>query len=139
MEKTLQVKANDTSTCKKVMIEIKLNFAERYKGSAAQQVINLVAIPYIKGTSEAIKWVPICVLGPHSDLRINTQRRILVHPKDPVPKQERVGVVYHIPCNNCPQAYIGQTSRTLTQRPKEHQRAVRNGDLATSALAKHAH
>ena len=70
---------------------------------------------------------------------VTSVRRILVHPKDPVPKQERASVVYHIPCNNCPQAYIGQTSRTLTQRLKEHQWAVHNGDLATSALAEHAH
>ena len=58
---------------------------------------------------------------------------------DPVPQQERPYVVYHIPCTNCPQAYIGQTGRTLTQHLKEHRRAVTNGDLATSALAEHAH
>ena len=64
---------------------------------------------------------------------------VLVRPKDPVPQQERLGVVYHIACTNCPQAYIGQTGRTLTQCLKKHQRAVTNGDLATSALAEHAH
>ena len=47
--------------------------------------------------------------------------------------------VYRIPCTNCPRTYIGQTGRTLTQRLKEHQRAVRNADTATSALAEHAH
>ena len=52
---------------------------------------------------------------------------------------ERPGVVYHIPCTNCPKTYIGQTGRTLTQCLKEHRRAVTNGDLATSALAEHAH
>jgi hypothetical protein len=34
--------------------------------------------------------------------------------------------------------YIGQTGRSLKQRITEHRRAIRNGDLATSALAEHA-
>ena len=34
---------------------------------------------------------------------------------------------------------IGKTGRTLTQCLKEHRRAITNGDLATSALAEHAH
>ena len=107
--------------------------------SSTQAPDAYVTIPYIKGTSEAIKRV-LNPLGIRTSFRpINTLRQILVHPKDPVPKQERAGVVYRIPCNNCPQAYIGQTGRTLTQRLKEHQRAVRNGDSATSALAEHAH
>ena len=64
---------------------------------------------------------------------------LLVHPKDHVPQQERPGVVYHIPCTNCTRTYIGQTGRTLTQHLKEHRRAVRNANTATSALAEHAH
>ena len=104
----------------------------------APDVSAYVTIPYIKGTLEAIKRV-LNPLGIRTSFRpINTLWRI-VHSKDPVPKHERASVVYRIPCNNCPQAFIGQTSRTLTQRLKEHQRAVRNGDLATSALAEHAH
>ena len=47
--------------------------------------------------------------------------------------------VYHVLCSGCPQAYIGQTSRTLAWRLKEHHRAVRIGDSATSVLAEHAH
>ena len=47
---------------------------------------------------------------------------------------EALSVVYRIPCTNCPRTYIGQTGRTLTQRLKEHQRAVRNADTATLAL-----
>ena len=39
---------------------------------------------------------------------------------------------------NCPRAYIGQTSRTLGQRFKWHQRSVCNSDIATSALAEHS-
>ena len=34
--------------------------------------------------------------------------------------------------------YIGQTGRCLKQRLKEHRRALKNGDVAASALAEHA-
>ena len=107
--------------------------------SQSPTVTTSTTIPYIKGTSEAIRQV-LSPLGIRTTFRpTNTLRQLLVRPKDPVPQLERPGVVYHIPCTNCPQAYIGQTGRTLTQHLKEHRRAVTNGDLATSALAEHAH
>ena len=43
MEKTLQEKANDDSTCKKVKKEIKSDLAGRYQDSAVQRVINVTA------------------------------------------------------------------------------------------------
>ena len=107
--------------------------------SQSPNVTTSATIPYIKGTSEAIRRV-LPPLGIRTTFHsINTFRQLLVHPKDQVPQQERPGVVCRIPCTNCPQTYIGQTGRTLTQRLKEHQRAVRNSDTATSALAEHAH
>ena len=69
----------------------------------------------------------------------NTLQQVLVCPKDPVLKENRSGVTYQIPCSRCPQTYIGQTGRTLGQRLKEHQRAVRNGNTSTSALADHVY
>ena len=52
-------------------------------------------IPYIKGTSEAIRRV-LSPLGIRTTFRpANTLQQLLVRPKDPVPQQERPGVVYH--------------------------------------------
>ena len=62
---------------------------------------------------------------------------MLVRPKDPVPIKERKGVVYSIPCVECSSVYIGQTGRSLKQRISEHRRALKNGDVQTSALAEH--
>ena len=42
------------------------------------------------------------------------------------------GVVYSFPCAECPCTYIGQTRRSL-----EHCRALKNGELGSSALAEH--
>ena len=68
---------------------------------------------------------------------LNTLRKMLVHPKDPVPSDQRKGVVYNIPCDGCPKVYIGQTGRSLKHRLAEHRRALKNGDVPASALAEH--
>ena len=72
-----------------------------------------LTLPYISGLSETIRRN----LGP-LDIRVafrphSTLRHQLVHPKDPVPMDQRTGVVYQIPCSECPKVYVGQTGRTL--------------------------
>ena len=66
-----------------------------------------------------------------------TLKQELVHLKDPVPGKQRKGVVYSIPCGECPWTYIGQTGRTLDHRLAEHRLALKNGDVSASAIAEH--
>ena len=74
---------------------------------------------YVKNTSESIGTI-LAPLGIWTSFQpTNTLQQVLVRPKDPVPKENRSGVIYQIPCSRCPQTYIGQTSRTLGQRLKE--------------------
>ena len=106
--------------------------------SQAPTTTTYTTLPYIRGASEAISWI-LSPLGIRTTFRLtNTLRPILVYPKDLIPKQERSCAVYRILCTNCPRAYIGQTSRTLAQQIKEHQRSVRYSDIATSVLAEHS-
>ena len=56
-------------------------------------------------------------------------------PKAPVPVDRVNGVVYRVPCKGCTKTYVGQSGRSLTCRLKEHQHAVRNGDVMASAIA----
>ena len=98
----------------------------------------VVVLPYVRGVSEgirrALKKVNIkTCFRPHRNLS-----QLLVHPKDPVPPEQRRGVVYRIPCGSCDMTYVGQTGRTLDQRRKEHWRALVNCDTNLSALAEHA-
>ena len=49
---------------------------------------------------------------------------------------DEAGSVYAIPCNNCNNIYIGQTGRSLKERLKEHERAIR-GKYNSNALYRH--
>ena len=96
-----------------------------------------LTLPYITSLSETVRRI----LGP-LDIRVafrphSTLRRQLVHPKDPVPMDQRTGVVYQILCSECPKVYVGQSGRTLKHRLSEHRQALQNGDVAASALAEH--
>ena len=66
-------------------------------------------------------------------------RQELVHPKDPVLMNCRKGVVYSIPCAECPQTYIGQTVRSLDHLLHEHRHVLKNGDVAASAIAENVY
>ena len=94
-------------------------------------------LPYISGLSESICRVlaPLAIQVTFHPYR--TLRQELVHPKDPVPANRRKGVVYSIPCAECPRTYIGQMGRSLDHRLREHRWALKNGDLGSSALAEH--
>ena len=65
-----------------------------------------LTLPYISGLSETIRRIlrPLDIrlaFRPHSTLRGQ-----LVHLKDPVLMDQCTGVVYQIPCSECPKVYI---------------------------------
>ena len=95
-------------------------------------------IPYIHGVSECISRIltPLRIRVCYKPFQ--TFRQLLSRPKDRIPDLQRSGVVYKIPCADCPVVYIGQTGRRLCQRLSEHKRAVRTADFSSSALAEHA-
>ena len=57
--------------------------------------------------------------------------------KDPVPQENRTGVIYKISCD-CGEHYIGETKRTLDTRVKEHLTACKYVRFKRSAVAEHA-
>ena len=68
---------------------------------------------------------------------INTLGRILTRVKDPIPPEERPGVIYKIKCI-CGDFYVGETRRNLTTRVKKHKAACRLAAFDRSAVAEHA-
>ena len=94
-------------------------------------------IPYSQGLSEQIRRV----LRKHN---IRTAFRsglslgkLLTKVKDPVPPEDRSGVVYKISCL-CGDSYIGETGRNANIRIKEHKAACRLARFEKSAVAEHA-
>ena len=65
----------------------------------------------------------------------NALRQLLVNPKDPVYKENMVGLVYKIKCEECEATYVGETERSLKSRFNEHWRL----SSTISEVAKHIH
>lgn len=53
------------------------------------------------------------------------------------PKEKRNGVVYEVPYADCDQFYVGETSRILREKVKEHRYAVKTGNK-NNGIAAHA-
>mgnify|MGYP001792981060 CR=1 FL=1 len=62
--------------------------------------------------------------------------KIKKKPKDKFSKELSTGVIYKINCKDCDKVYIGQTSRALRSRTREHKRAIFTGDR-NSLLTQH--
>ena len=77
-----------------------------------------VTLPYIGGLTEAIRWIlrPLEIQVVFCPLI--TLRQLLVHPKDPVPMEERKGVVYSVPCTDCSKVYRRADGQVLEAQAK---------------------
>ena len=102
-----------------------------------EKPIASICIPYIQGTSERIRRI-LTKYNIRTSFRVsNTIRQYLSRPKDTIPPLLRSGVVYSIPCSDCPYTYIGETGCHLATRLKQHRDAVRKGQTEKSAVAEH--
>ena len=92
-----------------------------------------ISVPYFPGLSESFKKIfrytaiQVCFKG------VNTLKSMLMHPKDKISIEQKKDIVYHWECqaDGCKSAYIGETSRALGERVKEHCKS------STSAILKH--
>ena len=56
--------------------------------------------------------------------------------KRPAPAKE-LGAEYNIPCSNCNWNNVGEISRPIEKRRKEHEKKVRDFDVARFEIARH--
>ena len=77
--------------------------------------------------SSSTRTVQVCFKG------VNTLKSMLMHPKDKISSDQKKDLVYHWECkaDRCNSSYIGETSRALGERVKEHSKST------TSAILKH--
>ena len=78
------------------------------------------SVPYIKGTSERLQiaFKSYKVTLVHKPF--NSLRSQLVHVRDKTENCKKCGTVYHIHREQCDKDYVGETSRLLETRVKEH-------------------
>ncbi|BHF71563.1 hypothetical protein SprV_0401462200 [Sparganum proliferum] len=93
------------------------------------------SLPYIKCISEATERIAAelgvgIVYCPEAIMR-NRVMKI----KERLKPEEQSGVVYRIPCQNCPCNYTEQTGRMLESRIHEHKLAVRRGNVLSQVGA----
>ena len=109
----------------------------REKKEEAEKPISTTIIPYIEGLSKEIRRI-LNGYNIRTVFRtVDTLGRIFTSVKDPIPPEERTGVIYKIKCT-CGDFYVGETGRNLTTRLKEHKAACRLAAFDRSAVAKHA-
>ncbi len=99
----------------------------------------ILIVPYIAGLSERIQRVCRDFDIKTAFKSGKTLRSHLTKVKDTtgIPITTESSIVYSIPCS-CGKVYIGETTRRLEQRVKEHQDACKRGDEKVSAIAEHA-
>ena len=96
-----------------------------------------VVIPYVNQISEKIKRILSDVGIRAVSKAKNWQWELCKGIKDAIPIEKTKGVVYEINCSDCDASYIGETTRSLEIRRKEHLRHTKNGKVEASAVADH--
>ena len=94
-----------------------------------------LVLPYIEGLSEKITQTCRKLNIQTAFTSRPTLRNILTHVKKWKQPEEKLGVIYQIPCDSGA-VYIGETGRTINQRKAEHKRAVMKAD-PSNAVALH--
>lgn len=99
-------------------------------------------IPYIDCLSEQIKnTFKGHTTKKQEKIKITTRshntikRRFFSKTKSKNKKELKSGIIYNIPCTQCPKSYVGQTGRYLKQRLNEHKNDQRNFLLKSNPTA----
>ena len=84
----------------------------------------MISIPYVKGVSETLARA-YRHHGISAAMKpLLTLKCMLVYRKDKRTPHDTAGVVYQIPCKDCPKVYTGKTVRKYGIREKEHHKDV---------------
>ena len=95
----------DTLMCRQILDKDKYKFFINYRGKVTDKFVQSLNKLYAP-----CKFI----------LTLKKTKNLISHLKVPVPDMLRSNVVYKITCSQCNLSYVGQTSRHLQQRFKEH-------------------
>ena len=88
------------------------------------QYNHFASIPYIQITLEKVRRILNEAEVKVAVRPVRTTGQILPS-KDPQNPEEKICVVYQVPCSDCNFVYIGQTKRDLKSRLAEHKLAIK--------------
>jgi hypothetical protein len=110
-----------------------------------QKHLGHISIPYCKGIAEPMARMLRQVGISTSFASRGSLKEQLVHLKDPVPRLQVAGTVYHIECQgspvaDCTASYVGETGRSTEDRMKDHKANTKHPNgLYTSKVKEHMH
>ena len=126
-------------------IERTKSTAKPSKTTSSSTDVLTVSIPYYKSFASSLKYSLARYNISTTFGRGITLKSMLSHTKSYVPPEKQKNLIYKIPCHDCEDFYIGQTSRPLVKRIKEHEDCYRLNNYTDSstgniksAPAKHA-
>jgi len=141
--KSILIKNNyPKSFLNRILNEFKCKMFSPELTKSTNQTVTYHKFPFIKGLSNQIQ-KNICKERPHCRLAFyntNTVATLYSKLKDPVPKELMSGLVYKIPCHNCPKCYVGSTKQYLKNRVYQHSydcREYNRNKPEKTALAQH--
>ncbi len=79
-----------------------------------------ISIPYVPGKSEAIRRILNKVNIQVALSSQNPLGKALSKVKDDIPMEDQGNLIYKLSCNDCDAVYVGETSRALADRIREH-------------------
>jgi len=94
-------------------------------------------IPFIDGVSKHFKDIAAKLNKSLAFVVLNKLNRFIKAYKDPLPFVNHFNVVYKICCENCTASYVGQTSRQLNTRVKEHISNINRPFESLSVVSQH--
>ena len=99
---------------------------------------SFTCLPYFHGTTDKIQHV-LNDVGVRVAMRpFVTVGKPLPSPKNPLDVDEITGIIYLVPCHDCPFVLHRQTKQDLKSQLSEHQRVIKYQQLKKSALCEHS-
>ena len=100
-----------------------------------EQPKTTITLPYINSTSEMTARLlrPFNINVAHKPT--HKLRSYFTKHKDKTSTTETKNAIYMVPCRDCPQRYIGQTSKKIETRITEHKNAIKRHDLRSLPAA----
>ena len=119
----------------KILTKIRNKQQSNIPDEQPEQSRTRITLPYINSTSEMTARLlqPFNIDVAHKPA--HKLRSYFTKHKDKTASKQTKNAIYMIPCRDCPQRYIGQTSKKIETRTTEHKNAIKRYDYKSLPAA----